>query len=69
MPSSRAQGIAMLDVRPYAQAVQQAVVSGDLQHMKSTLAAAEKYLSEHGNVSAALEALKLEIRKLERTSQ
>jgi len=55
----------MTDVRPYGVAIQQAVASGDLQKMKSTLALAEKFNSEHGDVSAALELLKVEIAKLE----
>jgi hypothetical protein len=56
----------MNDVRPYGVAIQQAVASGDLQRMKAAAAAAEKYLSEHGNVSAALEALRIEISKAEK---
>ena len=55
----------MTDIRPYGVAIQQAVASGDLQKMKAAQAAAEKYLSEHGNVSGALESLKIEIAKLE----
>jgi len=55
----------MTDVRPYGVAIQQAVASGDLRNMKSALASAEQYLHAHGDVSAALEALKIEIAKLE----
>jgi Domain of unknown function (DUF1843) len=55
----------MTDVRPYGVAIQQAVASGDLQQMKAAAASAEKYLSDHGDVSAALEALKIEIGKAE----
>ena len=55
----------MTDVRPYGVAVQQAVASGDLQQMKAAAALAEKYLSDHGNIAAALEALKIEIQKTE----
>jgi hypothetical protein len=56
----------MTDAKPYGVAIQQAVASGDLQRMKAAAADAEKYLSEHGNVSAALEALRIEISKAER---
>jgi hypothetical protein len=55
----------MTDVRPYGVAIQQAVASGDLQQMKAAAAAAEKHLSDYGDVSAALEALKIEIGKAE----
>ncbi|ADV84350.1 DUF1843 domain-containing protein [Terriglobus saanensis] len=55
----------MTDVRPYGVAIQQAVASGDLQKMKSTLLTAEKHVADYGDVSSALEVLKIEIAKLE----
>jgi hypothetical protein len=55
----------MTDIRPYGIAIQQAVASGDLQRMKDAAASAEKYLSDYGDISAALEALKIEIGKAE----
>jgi hypothetical protein len=55
----------MTDVRPYGTAIQQAVASGDLQKMKAAAKDAETYVGQHGNVSAALEALKIEIAKAE----
>lgn len=53
-------------VPPYGVAIQTAVASGDLEKMKQAAAEADHYLREHGDVSAALEALKIEIAKLER---
>jgi len=50
---------------PYGVAIQAAIASSDLQQMKQAAADAESFLSEHGDVSAALEALKIEIAKLE----
>jgi hypothetical protein len=47
----------------YATAIQEAVASGDLQKMKAVAQQAEEHLKQHGNVSAALEALKVEIAK------
>lgn len=52
-------------IPPYGVAIHQAVASGDLDQMKAVAQAAEDYLDSHGNVSAALEALKVEIAKLE----
>lgn len=40
--------------------------SGDLERMKATVRQAEEYLREVGDVTAALECLKLEIMKIER---
>ena len=51
-------------VPPYGVAIQNAVASGDLAKMKQAAAEAEAYLHQHGDVSAALEALKIEIAKL-----
>jgi hypothetical protein len=53
-------------VPPYGVAIQQAVASGDLAKMKAVAKEAEEHLKEAGNVSAALEALKIEISKLEK---
>jgi Domain of unknown function (DUF1843) len=58
-------GISMPDIRPYGVAIQQAVASGDLQQMKSTLLTAEKHVAEYGDVSSAIEVLKIAIAKLE----
>ena len=55
----------MSDVRPYGVAIQQAVASGDLQTMKSILQTAEEHIATYGDVSSALEVLKIEIAKLE----
>ncbi len=49
----------------YGVGIQQAVASGDLSAMKKIAAEAEAYLMSHGDVGAALEALKIEIAKLE----
>jgi hypothetical protein len=49
----------------YAVAVHQAIASGDHAKMKAVAAEAQQHLAEHGDVSAALEALKSEIAKLE----
>jgi hypothetical protein len=56
----------MNNIPPYGVAIHEAVVSGDLQKMKAAEAAAALYLKEHGNISAALESLRMEIAKLER---
>ncbi|WP_200817605.1 DUF1843 domain-containing protein [Calothrix rhizosoleniae] len=50
----------------YAAAIHESAASGDLQRMKAMTRQAEEWLKEAGDVSAALEALKLEIIKLER---
>ena len=52
----------------YGVALHQASASGDLERMRGEAARAEDWLREHGDVSAALEALKLEIAKLEARS-
>ena len=54
------------DVRPYGTAIHQAIAGGDLAKMKAVAAEAERHLHEYGNVSAALEGLKIEIAKLEK---
>lgn len=52
-------------VPPYGEAIQQAVATGDLARMKAVARDAEQFVAQWGNVPAALEALKLEIAKLE----
>ena len=49
----------------YGCAMQQAAAKGDLTEMKAIAAQAQQFLAEYGDVSAALEALKIEIVKLE----
>lgn len=51
-------------IKPYGVAIQQAVASGDLEQMKAAAARAEEWLSEVGDVSAALEHLRIEIARL-----
>ncbi len=58
-----------MSVPPYGVAIQQALASGDLQRMKQAVQQAETYLREHGDMRVALEALKLEIAKLERKAK
>jgi hypothetical protein len=52
-------------VPPYGPAIHQAIAGGNLARMKEVAASAESHLAQHGNVCAALEALKIEIAKLE----
>lgn len=52
----------------YAVVMHQAAAKGDLTEMKTLAAQAEQHLAQHGDVSAALEALKMEIAKLEARS-
>jgi hypothetical protein len=54
-----------MDVRPYGVAIQQAIASGDVAKMKAVAKQAEQHVKDYGNVPAALEALKIEIAKLE----
>lgn len=49
----------------YGVSIHEAAASGDIAQMKEVAAAAEAHLGEVGDVSAALEALKVEIAKLE----
>jgi len=49
----------------YGVPIQEAIASGDLSRMKKIAAEAEAFLQEHGDVRAALEALKVEIAKAE----
>jgi hypothetical protein len=55
-----------MDVRPYGVAIQQAIASGDVAQMKAVAKQAEQHVKDYGNVPAALEALKIEIAKLEK---
>ncbi len=54
-----------MGVEPYGTAIHQAIASGSLEQMKKVAKAAETYLAEHGDIHAALEALKIEITKHE----
>ncbi len=49
----------------YGVVIHRAVAGGNLAEMKKVAAEAEEHLKSHGDVSAALEALKIEIAKLE----
>ena len=49
----------------YGVGMQQAIASGDLRKMRAVAKQAEKQLAQQGNIAAALEALKIEIAKLE----
>lgn len=51
----------------YGVAIQEAVASGDLARMRAVARQAEEHLREAGNVSAAYEALKLEIARMQKT--
>jgi hypothetical protein len=53
-------------VPPYGTAIHEAVASGDLKRMKDVARSAEKWLEEHGDVTAALQALKIEIARYEK---
>jgi len=53
------------DTRLYAVPIHNAIAGGDLAEMKKVAAQAEEYLQSHGNISAALEVLNVEIAKLE----
>jgi hypothetical protein len=55
-------------VPPYGVAIQEAVASGDLAKMKAVARQAEEHIKEVGNVSAAYEALKIEIARLTKKS-
>ena len=56
-------------VPPYGCAIQQAIATGDLVKMKAVAAQAQQFLTEHGDVAAALEVLKIEIARLEARSR
>jgi len=48
----------------YGPAIHHCIARGDLAEMKKLVLEAEQHLRDHGNVAAALEALKIEIAKL-----
>lgn len=50
----------------YAVTIHHCICRGDLREMKALVEQAEKFLHDHGDVGAALEALKLEVLKLEK---
>jgi hypothetical protein len=50
---------------PYGPPIQQAIAKGDLAEMKRLAKVAEQFLAQNGDISAALEVLKIEIQKLE----
>lgn len=52
----------------YAVAIHEAVKSGNISVMKDIQGAAETYLKDHGDVSAALELLKVEIARIKHKS-
>ena len=49
----------------YAVTIHHACAKGDLAEMKKLAAAAEQWLTQHGDVRSALEALKVEIARAE----
>lgn len=49
----------------YGVGIHRAAAGGDLSEMKKIAAEAEAYLASHGNISAALQTLKIAIAKLE----
>ncbi len=51
----------------YGVVIHEACCCGDLERMKAVAKQAEEYLHESGDVPAALEVLKVEIAKLEKT--
>jgi hypothetical protein len=57
-----ARGVA---VPPYGPPIHEAIATGNLAKMKAMEKQAEKYLTQVGDVSAALSALKAEIAKAE----
>jgi hypothetical protein len=53
----------------YGVVIHQAIASGDLVHMKKLAKEAEGYLAKHGDLPSLLEALKVEIAKLEQKNR
>lgn len=51
----------------YAGAMAEATASGDLEKMRELARQAEEHVQEYGNIPAALEVLRLEIARLERS--
>jgi uncharacterized protein DUF1843 len=58
-----------LSVPPYGPPIYEAIASGELRRMKAAAKHAESFLAKHGDVGAALEALKIEIAKLEKKNR
>lgn len=56
----------MHPIPPYGVAIQEAVASGNLNKMKEVCRLAEEHLKNVGDISAALQVLKIEIAKLEK---
>ncbi|MBV8216662.1 MAG: DUF1843 domain-containing protein [Verrucomicrobia bacterium] len=50
---------------PYGTAIHDAIAHGDLAEMKRVAREAEVFLATHGDISAALETLRIEIYRLE----
>lgn len=50
----------------YAATIHNCIAGGELSQMKALAKQAEAHLKDHGNVSAALESLKVEIAKLQK---
>ena len=51
----------------YGVPIQRAIAEGDLEKMRDLAKQAEEHLQEYGNVSAALEALKVELHRAEQS--
>jgi ATP/maltotriose-dependent transcriptional regulator MalT len=51
----------------YGPAIHEAIASGETDKMREVLRQAEEHLGEHGNVAAAIETLKAELGKAERS--
>ena len=49
----------------YGPVIYEAIATGDLRKMKSVVKEAETHIKSHGDVSSALEQLKIEIKKVE----
>lgn len=49
----------------YGVTIHHCIADGDLAKMKQLLSQAEKYLAQYGDVSAAVEVLKIEIARAE----
>jgi hypothetical protein len=63
MPASSSHPIPL-----YAVSIHKCIAEGELEKMKALVTEAETFLHDHGNVGAALEALKIEIAKLEKSA-
>lgn len=58
-----------LSIVPYGPPIQEAIATGDIVRMKQLVEAAEQFLQQNGDISAALELLKIEIAKLSSEAQ